>query len=203
MKPRSDRPFDIDLMPSAFGGLPSGFAAGRAHISQQLDFRESRHSLHHVDVPGEEELKNELGRLAHAAIMAMTLGTSVPLATVDDWIDWLEHERHRYNGDIGKLLISLRDYLSARSVNELGLGNLAKAEQLSRLGTQFGELLARFNKAVASTAPVAPVEESSSAPSHRSYAARIEVRASATAGCSASPMARTRSVRADSPSCRR
>ncbi len=141
------RQFDVDF--GRGGGLPSGFAAGVPHLAQQLDFRERRHSLHQVGVPGEEELKNEFGRLAHAAIVAVTFGTSVPLATVDDWIDWLEHEGHHCNGDIGKLLILSRDYLSARSVNELGLGNLAKAEQLSRLAVQFGELLARFYKAVA------------------------------------------------------
>ncbi len=140
---------------SSGNGIPSPSAMGTPHLSQQMDFRESRHSLH-ADVPHEEELKQEFGRLAHAAIMAMTLGTSVPRTTVDDWIEWPDLERYHCNGDIRKLLIASTDYLSARGVNELGLGNVEKGRQFNLLAAEFRDVFARFFKEL----DAAPVTES-------------------------------------------
>jgi hypothetical protein len=138
------------------GGIPSSFKAGEPHLTQQLDFRERRHSIYSrgtsgtgttgAGVPADEELKGSFGRLAHAAIVAVTRRSSVPLGTVDDWIDYLAREGYRCGGDIEKLLIASREYLEARSDNELGLGNLKKAKQLRRLAARFGELHVRFYK---------------------------------------------------------
>src|SRR5258706_10661289 len=66
-------------------GNPSHERIHTPSVTQELKVVEHRHALPH----GPEELKAEFRGLAHAAIVAVTCGSSVSLVEVDDWVDLL------------------------------------------------------------------------------------------------------------------
>jgi hypothetical protein len=133
-------------------GIPSQAKVYAPCIVQQMNFTESRHSL----PAAPEEITADFRGLAHAAIVAVTRGSSVPLGQVDDWMDRLR--QHGHSGESMEQLVSAsKAHLVDLHRNELAVGTLEQAARFEALASKFGELLTRLSKLGAVVAdPAAP-----------------------------------------------
>lgn len=123
------------------------------YITQEMKFFEKRHTL----PDAAEGVKVEFRGLAHAAIVAVTRGSSVPLHDVDDWMDRLM--RYDYSwGTMEELVSSSQAHLVDLNHHELAVGSLEQAARLDVLANKFGELLTRLSKAAGfAPVPASPV----------------------------------------------
>jgi hypothetical protein len=132
-------PTDPPKITFVLGGIPSSFKAGVPGLKQQFEF--SSKAL----PDGPDELKREVGNLAHTAITALTRGSSVPQSKPEDWLDRLK----QFDYDIEsmeQLLIASEQHLDALVLNALAVGNREQSLLLKEIETRFSELRAQFFK---------------------------------------------------------
>jgi hypothetical protein len=123
------------------GGIPSERKVHMPGITQQMKFTENRHSLPFVP----EEYKVDFRGLAHAAILAVTRESSVPMAQVDDWMNLLVQNGYSWQ-TMEQLVSASKAHLVDLHRQELAVGSSERTGRFDALATEFGELLTRVSK---------------------------------------------------------